>query len=112
MAVLWSGENHACILSLEPAKLSRIAPTFVPSLASLDVTKTNLKGSAHCNFALTLAASAQNVQGLDDELQAEAKALFIPFNVDHVTMSLSAVAARFTSWTSDKPIATTQKGPT
>ncbi|KAK0470652.1 hypothetical protein IW261DRAFT_1516162 [Armillaria novae-zelandiae] len=84
--------------------------TRITDRTSLDVAKANLKGSAHCNFALTLAASAQNVQGLDDELQAEAKALFIPFNVDHVTISLSAVAAHFTSWTSDKPIVTNAKG--
>ncbi|KAK0187138.1 hypothetical protein F5146DRAFT_765194 [Armillaria mellea] len=84
--------------------------TRITDRASLDVAKANLKGSAHCNFALTLAASAQNVQGLDDELQAEAKALFIPFNIDHITISLSAVAAHFTSWTSDKPIVTNAKG--
>ncbi len=100
--------NITCAFSYVLASLLLLK--FVPSLASLDVTKANLKGSAHFNFALTIAASAQNAQSLDDELQAEAVALFIPFNVDYVTMSLSAVAAHFTSWTSDMPIVTNVKG--
>ncbi|KAJ7904980.1 hypothetical protein B0H13DRAFT_2024205 [Mycena leptocephala] len=57
--------------------------------ASLERAKANVAGAAHCNFALSIAASADNVQSLDEELQAEAKALFIPFDVSTTSTPLS-----------------------
>ncbi|KAJ7673467.1 carbamoyl-phosphate synthase [Mycena rosella] len=66
---------------------------------SLERAKANVAGSAHCNFALSIAASADNVQSLDEELQAEAKALFIPFDVSTTSTPLSV-----------KPVVTDAKG--
>ncbi|KAF7305517.1 Bifunctional pyrimidine biosynthesis protein [Mycena chlorophos] len=78
--------------------------------ASLERAKSNVGATAHCNFALSIAASADNVQSLDDELQAEAKALFIPFDINALSTPLSIVAAHFAAWPSDKPIVTDAKG--
>ncbi|KAJ7207910.1 hypothetical protein GGX14DRAFT_634388 [Mycena pura] len=78
--------------------------------ASLERARANVAGAAHCNFALSVAASADNVQLLDEELQAEANALFIPFDVSMTSMPLSTVAAHFTAWPTDKPVVTDAKG--
>ncbi|KAJ7074681.1 hypothetical protein C8F01DRAFT_1274229 [Mycena amicta] len=78
--------------------------------ASLDRAKDNVGGTAHCNFALSITASSDNVQSLDEELQAEAKALFIPFDISTLSTPLSIVAAHFATWPSDKPIVTDAKG--
>ncbi|KAJ6589041.1 hypothetical protein B0H19DRAFT_1102680 [Mycena capillaripes] len=77
---------------------------------SLERAKANVVGAAHCNFALSIAASADNVQSLDEELQAEAKALFIPFDAGTTSTPLSVVAAHFTSWPTEKPVVTDAKG--
>ncbi|KAF7328960.1 Bifunctional pyrimidine biosynthesis protein [Mycena venus] len=77
---------------------------------SLERAKANVAGGAHCNFALSIAASADNVQSLDEELQAEAKALFIPFDVSATSTPLSIVAAHFTAWPAEKPVVTDAKG--
>ena len=73
---------------------------------SLEQARSNVTGAAHCNFALCLTATAANVGGLDDELQAEIKALFIPSST-----SLSVVAAHFSSWPTEKIIVTDARGP-
>ncbi|KAJ7475150.1 hypothetical protein B0H11DRAFT_1327067 [Mycena galericulata] len=77
---------------------------------TLERAKANVAGAAHCNFALSIAASVDNVQSLDEELQAEAKALFIPFDVSTTSVPLSVVAAHFTSWPAEKPVVTDAKG--
>ncbi|KAJ7280306.1 hypothetical protein C8J57DRAFT_123196 [Mycena rebaudengoi] len=77
---------------------------------SLEQAKSNVAGVAHCNFALSIVASADNVQSLDEELQAEAKSLYIPFDVNSISTPLSVVAAHFTSWPSEKPVVTNAKG--
>ncbi|KAJ6510497.1 hypothetical protein C8R45DRAFT_964291 [Mycena sanguinolenta] len=77
---------------------------------SLEQAKANVAGAAHCNFAMSIAASAHNVQSLDEELQAEAKALFIPFDASATSTPLSIVAAHFTAWPADKPVVTDAKG--
>ncbi|KAI5122391.1 hypothetical protein M0805_002942 [Coniferiporia weirii] len=80
--------------------------------SSLDVAHSN--ATAYCNYALSVTASSTNVQFLDDEVQAESKSLYIPFNDAFAARSMSqqvaAVAAHFAAWTSDKPIATDAKG--
>ncbi|KAF7290659.1 Bifunctional pyrimidine biosynthesis protein [Mycena indigotica] len=78
--------------------------------ASLERAKASIGSTAHCNYALSIAATADNTQSLDDELQAEAKALFIPFDVSALSTPLSAVAAHFAAWPTDKPIVTDAKG--
>lgn len=77
--------------------------------ASLDVARANVRGAAHCNFALSICASSQNI-AVDEELQAQAKSLFILYQIDGAPNSLSNVASHFTSWPSDKPIVTNAKG--
>ncbi|KAJ7641416.1 hypothetical protein FB45DRAFT_1125203 [Roridomyces roridus] len=77
---------------------------------SLDRAKSTVTGAAHCNFALSVAASADNLQSLDEELQAEAKALFIPFDASTTSVPLSVVATHFTSWPAGKPVVTDAKG--
>lgn len=78
--------------------------------ATLEVAKANVLGSAYCNFALCLSASADNVHVFDEELKADAKALFIPFRIANKPIPLSAVAAHFSSWPTEKPIITDAKG--
>lgn len=76
--------------------------------ASLLVARSNAKGGAYCNYALSVSASPANVAGLDEDLQEEAKALFIPFNglTDQNVHKVAGVAAHFASWPEDKPIIT------
>ncbi|KAJ3989224.1 hypothetical protein F5890DRAFT_1487470 [Lentinula detonsa] len=78
--------------------------------ATLEVAKANVLGSAYCNFALSLSASADNTHIFDEELIADAKALFIPFRIANKPIPLSAVAAHFSSWPTEKPIITDAKG--
>ncbi|KAF5373135.1 hypothetical protein D9758_001533 [Tetrapyrgos nigripes] len=77
---------------------------------SLEQAKTNVSGSAYCNFALCVSANANNSRSFDEELKAEARALFIPFGVDDTPIPLSSVAAHFASWPAEKPIMTNAKG--
>ncbi len=76
--------------------------------SSLDVIRHNINGAAYCNYALSIAASATNASTLDEELQEEAKALFIPFNglSDQNISKVAAVAAHFAAWPKEKPIIT------
>ena len=76
---------------------------------SLDKARGNAARSAHCNYALSIAASADNIPSLDEEIQADTKSLFIPFCVDAATQ-ISVVAAHFASWPGDKLIVTDAKG--
>ncbi|KAI0312366.1 carbamoyl-phosphate synth [Amylostereum chailletii] len=77
---------------------------------TLKVAQTNAAQSAYCNYAFTVAASANNVKTLDEEIQGDVKALFIPFHVDNVATQVSVVAAHFASWPADKLIVTDAKG--
>ncbi|KAF9004785.1 hypothetical protein BDQ17DRAFT_1408739 [Cyathus striatus] len=53
------------------------------------IARANIGGAAHCNYALSITATSQNVKSLDEELQVEAKAF---------------------SWPALKPIVTDAKG--
>jgi carbamoyl-phosphate synthase/aspartate carbamoyltransferase len=77
---------------------------------SLEQARASAAGAAHCNFALSVTATSDNTQILDEELQAGAKSLFIPFQIDDSTLSLSIIAAHFSSWPVDKPVITDAKG--
>lgn len=81
---------------------------------SLDVTHSIAAGSAHCNYALSVVACSDNVQTLDDELQAQSKSLFIPFSnsfsVQSLSQQVAVVASHFAAWPTDKPIVTDAKG--
>jgi len=77
---------------------------------TLELARANVSGSAYCNFALCVSATANNLQSFDEELKAEARALFIPFRVDNAPIPLSTVAAHFASWPTEKPVMTNAKG--
>jgi carbamoyl-phosphate synthase/aspartate carbamoyltransferase len=77
---------------------------------SLDKARANAAQSAHCNYALSIAASANNIHTLDEEIQADTKSLFIPFHADNAATQISVVAAHFASWPVDKLIMTDAKG--
>ncbi|CAK5278005.1 unnamed protein product [Mycena citricolor] len=81
----------------------------ITDLNSLEQARAAAAGSAHCNFALCLTATIDNVSLLNEEAQAEAKALFIPFSGDKI-LPLSSVATHFGAWPADKPIVTDAKG--
>jgi carbamoyl-phosphate synthase / aspartate carbamoyltransferase len=72
---------------------------------SLEQARSNVTGAAHCNFALSLTATAANVGELDEELQAEIKSLFIPSSTP-----LSVVVAHFSAWPAERVIVTDAKG--
>ncbi|KDQ57925.1 hypothetical protein JAAARDRAFT_34741 [Jaapia argillacea MUCL 33604] len=76
---------------------------------TLDQARANAKDSAYCNYALSVSASAGNVKSLDEEIQADVKYLFIPFQ-DSVSTQVSVVASHFTSWPEDKLIVTDARG--
>jgi carbamoyl-phosphate synthase / aspartate carbamoyltransferase len=79
----------------------------IVSGTALDAAIVNVQGVAHCNYALSISASPNNADRLDEELQAVAKALFIPFNgVSDNINKVAAVAAHFASWPAEKPIVT------
>lgn len=81
---------------------------------SLDVVQVAAEGAAYCNYAFSVVASPSNVQELDEELQSETKALYIPFSRDispkSMVQQVAGVAAHFASWPNDKPIITDAKG--
>ncbi|KAG7088179.1 hypothetical protein E1B28_012198 [Marasmius oreades] len=77
---------------------------------TLDIAQVNLSSGSYCNVAFCVSASADNVQSIDDELKAEARALFIPFRINNVSIPMTAVAAHFASWPTEKPIVTDAKG--
>ncbi|KIY44719.1 carbamoyl-phosphate synth [Fistulina hepatica ATCC 64428] len=77
---------------------------------SLEIAKVNVFGKASCNFALCVTALESNTHTLDEELQADTKALFVPFNVGSLTTPVPTVASHFASWPPEKPIVTDAKG--
>ena len=72
---------------------------------SLEQARSSVNGHAHCNYAFTISASAANVGLMDDELEAEVKALFVP-----ASTPLSVIANHFSAWSSEKVIMTDAKG--
>lgn len=72
---------------------------------TLEQAQLNLINTAHCDYALSVAATTNNTQGLDEEVQLRTKALFVPGGTP-----LSVVAAHFTSWPTEKIITTNAKG--
>jgi len=72
---------------------------------SLEQARSNISGHGHCSYAFTICATAANVGLMDDELQAEVKALFVP-----TSTSLSVIASHFSAWSPEKVILTDAKG--
>jgi carbamoyl-phosphate synthase/aspartate carbamoyltransferase len=76
---------------------------------TLTIAQKNAAGHSHCNYSLSATASASNVKALNEEIQDETQALFIPFNSRAVVGNLSTIASHFSSWPVDKPIVTDAK---
>ncbi|KAG2002539.1 aspartate carbamoyltransferase [Coprinopsis cinerea AmutBmut pab1-1] len=72
---------------------------------TLEQVRGEIAGSAHCNIAFSITATPDNVEAIDEEVQAEVKSLFVP-----ASTPVSAVAAHFTSWIVEKPVVTDAKG--
>ena len=77
---------------------------------TLEQAKANLTGSAHCHYALGIAASGHKPLALDEEDQTDTKYLFIPFDSENQSASLSVVATYFSLWPKEKLIVTNAKG--
>jgi carbamoyl-phosphate synthase/aspartate carbamoyltransferase len=78
---------------------------------SLDAAQGNARGAAHCNYAFSIAATSGNAKSLGDDVQAEVKSLFVPFNTSPLVNvdTVSSLAAHFAAWPADKPIVTDAK---
>jgi carbamoyl-phosphate synthase/aspartate carbamoyltransferase len=76
---------------------------------TLTIAQKNAAGHSHCNYSLSITASASNVKTLNEEIQDETQALFIPFSSRAVVGNLSTIASHFASWPVDKPIVTDAK---
>ncbi|KAF5319192.1 hypothetical protein D9619_008745 [Psilocybe cf. subviscida] len=71
---------------------------------SFDQARLNVAG-ASCNYAFSVTATATNAGQIDEELQAEAKTLYVP-----ASTPLAVVATHFATWPADKVIVTDAKG--
>ncbi|KAI0073350.1 carbamoyl-phosphate synth [Panus rudis PR-1116 ss-1] len=79
--------------------------------AGLDDVRAGLSRSPFCNYAANVTATANNVELLNEELQADVKSLFIPFErKGGLNLPINAIASHFGSWPSNKPIVTNAKG--
>lgn len=76
---------------------------------TLTIAQKNAAGHSHCNYSLSITASASNVKALNEEIQEETQALFIPFSSRAAVGNLSTIASHFASWPVDKPIVTDAK---
>ncbi|KAK7681732.1 hypothetical protein QCA50_015079 [Cerrena zonata] len=65
--------------------------------ATLDLVRANISRAPYCNYAVGITATAANVNLLDEELQADVKALFVPFDRKGLDLSLSAIASHFSA---------------
>lgn len=71
---------------------------------TLEEARAGVTGNAHCNYALSITATAANAGTLDEELLAEVKTLFVPSSTP-----LSVVASHFSTWPAEKIIVTNAK---
>ncbi|TCD67720.1 hypothetical protein EIP91_012018 [Steccherinum ochraceum] len=78
--------------------------------ASLDSIRAHIARSAYCNYGISIAASASNVKSFTEELQADVKSLYVPYNHDGSDLSVATVAAHLSSWPPEKPVVTNAKG--
>ena len=76
---------------------------------SLTIAQKNAAGHSHCNYSLSVTASASNTKTLNEEIQDDTQALFIPFSSRAAVCNLSTIASHFASWPVDKPIVTDAK---
>ncbi|RPD55775.1 hypothetical protein L227DRAFT_566493 [Lentinus tigrinus ALCF2SS1-6] len=67
-------------------------------------------GEVACFGKDNITESSANVNALDDELEAGVKALFVPFRYGEPDSQITAAAAHFAAWPSEKPIVTDARG--
>ncbi|KAG8779520.1 hypothetical protein FRC12_024159 [Ceratobasidium sp. 428] len=79
----------------------------ITDTAQLDAAQANAVGSAHCHYALCAMAAGPNAKALDEDVQAETKALYIPFGGPQRGINdIGSVAAHFAAWPVEKPVVT------
>ena len=66
--------------------------------------------NAYCNYALSVATANGQALPLDDEFKPDVKALFIAFHEPAGPPEISAVAAHFASWPTEKMIVSDARG--
>lgn len=66
----------------------------------------NVAQGAFCNYALSVTATPSNLNALDEDLQADAKSLFIPSSFT----DMAPLASHFSAWPTNKLIVTNAKG--
>lgn len=81
--------------------------TSVADEASLAIAEDRIAGAAHCDVSLSLAATAANVDKVD-ELSGRARSLLISFNgpLGSHSGKVTAIASHFSNWPVDRPIVT------
>lgn len=77
---------------------------------SLQHVQSIAASNAHCNYALSVATANGPALPLEDEFQPDVKALFIGFHEPAGPPGISAVAAHFASWPTEKMIVTDARG--
>jgi carbamoyl-phosphate synthase / aspartate carbamoyltransferase len=84
--------------------------SIISDHGALERAHARAASAAHCNYALSIAATAKNAKALDEEILTDVKYLFIPFRGEHVLKSTATVAAHFASWPVDRLIVTDAEG--
>jgi len=78
-------------------------------LRAISAAHNNTKNNAHCDFNISVAATANNAQQLG-QVVSEVGSLFIPFNhLSNNVNKVAAMASHFAVWPSVKPIVTDAK---
>lgn len=82
----------------------------IEDLRSATIAQQNALGKAHCDYGLTVAATADNAARLT-QVSGNATSLFIPFNpLSNANINkVAAVAAHFGAWDDETPIVTDAK---
>lgn len=75
---------------------------------SLQRAQQNAEG-AHCDYFFSVAANADNASRVSEEVQAGAKALFVPFSLSS-SNKVTSISKHFASWPADRPIVTDARG--
>lgn len=77
---------------------------------SFDIAKANALGTAHCDYTLAIAATADNASRITPALVTRAQSLSLPFShLSSSTNKVAAIAAHFSAWPISKPIVTDAK---
>ncbi|KAN0078141.1 hypothetical protein V8E55_010198 [Tylopilus felleus] len=77
---------------------------------SLQHVQNIAASNAYCNYALSVATANGQALPLDDEFKPDVKALFIAFHEPAGPPEISAVAAHFASWPTEKMIVSDARG--